>query len=119
LNAREDNTIAPLARRDGDPVFEEPWQAQVLAVAFALTEGGLFTPSAWSAALGEELRRAERAGEPDTADTYYRSALAALERLTASGGAVTPQALALRAEDWRQSYLDTPHGKPVELRRKR
>ena len=118
MNGHED-AIAPLARRDGEPVFEEPWQAQVLAVAFALAERGLFTRGAWSAALGEELRRAERAGEPDTAETYYRAALAALERLTASGGAVTPQALALRTEDWRQSYLDTPHGKPVELRRKR
>jgi nitrile hydratase accessory protein len=119
LSGLEDDAIAPLARRDSEPVFEEPWQAEVLAVAFALAEGGLFTRGAWSAALGEELRRAEQGGEPDTAETYYRAALAALERLTTAGGALTSESLALRTEDWRQSYLDTPHGKPVELVRKR
>jgi nitrile hydratase accessory protein len=117
LNGRECDPIAPLAQRDGEAVFEEPWQAQVLALAYGLAESGLFTRTAWSAALGEELRRAERAVRSDTAETYYRAALAALERLTE--GAVTPEALAHRTEDWRQSYLNTPHGKPVELGTKR
>ncbi|MFO0996121.1 MAG: nitrile hydratase accessory protein [Alphaproteobacteria bacterium] len=118
MTAPEGDALAPLARREGEPVFGEPWQAQVLAVAFSLVESGLFSRAAWSSALGEELRQSERAGEPDTAETYYRAALKALERLTATGGAVTHEALVRRADDWRQSYLDTPHGQPVVLRRR-
>lgn len=118
MSAREGDALAPLARRDGEPVFEEPWQAQVLAVAFALAESGRFSRAAWSSALGEELRLAEHAGEPDSAETYYRAALKALERLATADGALTRDALAARTEDWRQSYLDTPHGQPVILRQR-
>ena len=107
--------IGPLARHDGEPVFDEPWQAQALAAAAALTDSGLFTRSAWSETLGAELRRAEDAGAPDTAETYYRAVVAALERLVAESGAASADALAERRETWRRAYLETPHGQPVVL----
>ena len=107
--------IGPLARRDGEPVFDEPWQAQALAAAYALAESGLFSRQAWSEALGAELRRAEEAGTPDTAETYYQAVVAALERLVTESGAASAEALAERRDAWRQAYLDTPHGQPVIL----
>ena len=115
MSGRESDPPRPLARRDGGPVFDEPWQAHVLALAFALSERGVLTNAQWSQALGEALRRTEAAGAPDTPATYYQAALAALERLAADGGAVTAEALDERTEAWRRAYRDTPHGAPVEL----
>ena len=107
--------LGPLARRDGEPVFDEPWQAQVLGLAFSLVENGLFSNQQWSQALGAALRAAAEQGAPDDTATYYGAALATLEKLTAAGGTLTPDAIADRRDAWRQAYLGTPHGQPVEL----
>jgi len=107
-------TIGPLARADGGPTFDQPWQAQVLAIAASLAARGLFSAGQWSEALGAELRRAAAAGAPDGQGSYYAAALAALERLAAAAE-ITPQAIDETAEAWRQAYLATPHGRPVEL----
>jgi nitrile hydratase accessory protein len=115
LNAPDDLQIAPLAGRDGEPAFNEPWQAQVLALAFALAKVGVFTPVEWSDALGTELRRAADQGETDDQTTYYAAALAALEGLIVADGRVTTDGLAERIEQWRHAYLNTPHGNPVNL----
>lgn len=107
--------LGPLARRDGEPVFDEPWQAQVLGLAFSLVDKGVFSSEQWSATLGAALRAAADHGAPDTTATYYAAVLSALEQLTAATGALTPDAMADRRAAWRQAYLDTPHGQPVEL----
>jgi nitrile hydratase accessory protein len=107
--------IGPLAREDGAPVFGEPWQAQVLAIAASLAEHGLFSASDWAEALGAELRRADSQGAPDTRETYYAAALAALEGLLAARG-IDRRAVAETTEAWRRAYLATPHGLPVELK---
>jgi nitrile hydratase accessory protein len=91
----------------------EPWQAQVLAMADTLSRSGAFTPTEWSAALGEELRRAGEVEAPDNAMTYYEAALAALERLLVLRGLATPDAIAERRDAWIRAYLTTPHGRPV------
>jgi nitrile hydratase accessory protein len=107
--------IGPLARQDAEPAFAEPWQAEVLALAFALSERGVFSTAGWSKTLGEELERAEAQGAPDDHETYYAAALAALERLVAQSGNVSGDTLSARTEAWRRAYLETPHGQPVEL----
>ena len=86
-----------------------------MALAFGLIEQGTFTNAQWSDALGAELERAQARGDSDDAQTYYRSALAALETLLASTGRVTTPDLCVRTEAWRRAYLNTPHGQPVEL----
>src|SRR5882672_12720951 len=68
------------------PVFREPWEAQAFAMALALHERDLFTWNEWAATLGEEIKRAQAFGDPDTGETYYRHWLAALERLVAEKG---------------------------------
>jgi nitrile hydratase accessory protein len=115
LSAPEAPPIAPLARRDGEPTFDEPWQAQALALAFVLSERGLFSAAAWSEALGAELRRAEARGAPDNQETYYAAVLAAIEQLVAAAGGITGEVLGARVEEWRRAYLRTPHGQPVDL----
>lgn len=98
------------------PVFREPWEAQAFAMALSLHERGLFTWPEWAATLGEEIKRAQAAGDPDTGETYYRHWLAALERLVAEKNVATPAALARLADAWRHAAERTPHGAPIELR---
>ncbi len=115
MTAPEDLQLGPLAARDGEPAFDEPWHAQVLALAFALAKVDVFTPAQWSDALGAELRRAADEGRPDDQNTYYTAALTALEGLIEADGRVSSNGLSARAEQWRRAYLNTPHGQPVEL----
>jgi nitrile hydratase accessory protein len=105
----------PLSRRDGEPAFAEPWQAETMALAARLVEQGRFTAAQWSETLGEEIRRAADSGEHDDAESYFSAALRALERLTIEGGLVRPQELAEMKQAWTEAYESTPHGQPVRL----
>jgi len=115
LSGPEAAAIGPLKRVDDGPVFDEPWQAQVLAIADTLSKSGTFTATDWSATLGEELRRAEADGAPDNATTYYEAALKALERLLVRGGIATSEVFSDRRDAWIRAYLATPHGQPIKL----
>jgi nitrile hydratase accessory protein len=106
-----------LPGRDGAPSFAEPWHAEAFAAAVALSKAGLFTWSEWvDVFVAEIAREPQRPGEGSEA-AYYRQWLGALERLLAERGLATGQEIGATAEDWRRSYLHTPHGKPVHLRR--
>ena len=83
--------VPGIPRDDDGPVFREPWEAQAFAMALALHERGLFTWTEWAAALADEIKRAQAAGDPDTGETYYRHWLATLERLVAEKGVATPR----------------------------
>ena len=103
------------ADADG-PVFREPWEAHAFAMALALHERGLFAWSEWAAALAQEIKRAQEAGDPDTGETYYRHWLAALEKIVAEKG-VADRATQLRYRDaWDHAADRTPHGQAIELR---
>jgi nitrile hydratase accessory protein len=114
LNA-PDESLGPLRRKDGDPVFDEPWQAQALAMADSLVKNGTLSAGDWAAKLGAELRLTADAGAPDNAETYYLAVLAALEKLLDDAGAAVGQEVQTRREEWERAYLNTPHGRPVEL----
>ena len=111
---RRDQAVAPL-RSDEGPLFAEPWQAEVLAIADALLRRGLFTAADWAAALGAALAEADHHGAPDTPATYYRSALVALEQLLAQHAPEISCLMPDRISAWRRAHLDTPHGEPVVL----
>ncbi len=98
------------------PVFREPWEAQAFALARSLQERGVFSSSEWAAALGEEIKKAQAEGDPDTGETYYHHWLAALERLVAAKGLADAETLARTREAWRRASARTPHGTPIELR---
>ena len=115
MSEADPHALGPLARRDDEPVFDEPWQAQALALAFNLMDQGVFSNVEWSDALGAELKGAAARGDRDDAQSYYRSVLAALEGLLAGDGRVATSDLGLRTEAWRRAYLNTPHGQPVKL----
>jgi nitrile hydratase accessory protein len=111
-------TNRSFGRNDGGadgPVFREPWEAQAFALAVSLHERGLFSWNEWTAALGDEIKKAQAAGDPDTGESYYHHWLAALERIVAAKGLTDPQALARTRDAWAHACARTPHGMPIEL----
>ena len=97
------------------PVFREPWEAQAFAMAVALHERGLFDWGEWTVVLGEEIKRAQAGGDPDTGETYYRHWLAALERIVAEKGVTNTVTLTLYREAWDHAADRTPHGMAIVL----
>jgi hypothetical protein len=115
LNRDSQKVFGPLATQDSDAPFAEPWQAQVMALAFAASQKGIFSPIRWSEALGTELRKNEVDGAIDDRNSYYQAALRALEILLHTGGNLTQETVMRREMEWRRASLNTPHGMPVEL----
>jgi nitrile hydratase accessory protein len=97
-------------------VFREPWEAQAFAMALALHEKGLFAWGEWAAMLGETIKAAQDAGDPDTGETYYRHWLATLERMVAEKAVTTRADLTSHRDAWERAAARTPHGHPIELR---
>jgi nitrile hydratase accessory protein len=115
--ARRATAAVPGIPRDAEgPVFREPWEAQAFAMTLALHERGLFSWPEWAATLGEEIKRAQAAGDPDTGETYYRHWLNALERIVAAKGLADVTMLARYRHAWHHAADRTPHGTPIELR---
>lgn len=111
--------LKPLAGVDGDPVFDEAWQAQALAIADTLVRNGLFSAVEWSQKLGEKLAAAEAEAQPDNQETYYRCVLQAVESLIESHSDIDRAAMQRQRDEWEQAYLATPHGAPVLLDREK
>ncbi|WER49177.1 nitrile hydratase accessory protein [Cupriavidus sp. WKF15] len=103
---------------DAGPVFRAPWEAQAFAMVLALHERGVFTWTEWAGQLAQSIRDAQRAGDPDTGETYYQHWLAALEKISAAKGLVTEPLLAQRKGEWDEAARHTPHGRPIELGRR-
>ncbi len=113
---RATQSVASIPRNAEGPVFREPWEAQAFALALSLNQRGLFTWTEWAATLGEEIKKAQAAGDPDTGETYYRHWLATLERIVAAKGLTDAGTLARTRDAWERACERTPHGTPIALR---
>ena len=113
---RATQAVASIPRNAEGPVFREPWEAQAFALALSLNERGVFTWAEWAATLGDEIKKAQAAGDPDTGETYDHHWLAALERLVAEKGVTTRETLTRYHDAWDHAADRTPHGQPIELR---
>jgi nitrile hydratase accessory protein len=111
---RNDDLSVP--RDDAGPVFRAPWEAEAFALAVSLNERGLFSWKEWAAVLGEEIKKAQAAGDPDTGETYYHHWLATLERIVAAKGLADSGVLARTRDSWQRACARTPHGTPIALR---
>jgi nitrile hydratase accessory protein len=114
--ARATTAVPGIPRDDAGPVFREPWEAQAFAMALALHERGLFSWPEWAAALADQIKRAQAAGDPDTGETYYHHWLKTLERLVAEKGVTDAPMLARYHDAWDRAAVRTPHGQPIELK---
>ena len=113
--ARATRAVSSIPRDADGPVFRAPWEAQAFAMALTLHERGVFTWTEWAAALADQIKRVQAAGDPDTGETYYLHWLATLEHLVAAKGVTTPDALRRYRNAWDHAADRTPHGKPIEL----
>ena len=106
----------PAMPRDQDgPVFSQPWEAKAFALAVRLSEAGWFTWPEWVRIFSQEIKVAQERNDPDLGDTYYQHWLNALERICAAKGLVGSEDIHRRQATWRRAYLNTPHGRPVDL----
>ena len=107
--------LGQIPRDEGGPVFRAPWEAAAFALAVRLSQEGHFTWQEWTETLTQEIADAQKHGDPDLGDTYYHHWVSALERLCAEKDLVGRPEMDRRSEEWRRAYLNTPHGKPIEL----
>ena len=86
-------------RRNGELVFEAPWEGRAFGIAVALCEQGHFAWQEFRAQLIAEIARWESAHQEGAGYSYYRCWLAALERLLADKGICPGADLERRARD--------------------
>src|SRR5579864_5699358 len=110
---RATRSVASIPRNAEGPVFREPWEAEAFALALSLNERGLFTWTEWATTLGEEIKKAQAAGDPDTGETYYHHWLATLERIVAAKGLTDAGTLERTRDAWQRACERTPHGTPI------
>jgi nitrile hydratase accessory protein len=77
---------AALPRKNGELVFEEPWQGRVFGMAVALHERGLYEWEEFRQGLIANIARAERRPGPFS---YYEIWLQTFEMLLAAKGLVS------------------------------
>lgn len=86
--AAEISGPAAIPRRNGEPVFNEPWESRVFGAAVALCERGIFEWDEFRERLIAEIA----SSDVDSADparppaTYYEHFLSALERVLIDKG---------------------------------
>jgi nitrile hydratase accessory protein len=111
--ARMDEQVA-LPRKNGELVFEAPWEARAFGLAVALNESGLYPWRDFSQGLATEIATAEQKG---TSSSYYERWLASLEKLVIARGLTTREELdawtakqALNEHDDHHHHDDRQHG---------
>ena len=99
-----------------NPQFNEPWQAQVFALAVSLSEAGLFSWQEWTDELSFTILKAQELGDPDLGSTYYQHLLKTLERMLTSKEILDQTSILQRMKIWEEAYLRTPHGQPIKIK---
>jgi len=79
-----------MPRKNGELLFEAPWEARAFGLAVALNEQGTYPWSDFSQGLAREIAAAEAAGE---GSSYYERWLATLEKLVITQGLATQDEL--------------------------
>ena len=83
-----------LPRRNGELVFEEPWEGRVFGLAVAMTQSGIYDWAEFHRRLVEETMVDESGVEPNA---YYRRWVRALESLVVDRGLITSTEIEARA----------------------
>ncbi|WP_170409327.1 nitrile hydratase accessory protein [Ruegeria arenilitoris] len=98
-----------------EPVFAEPWHAQVFALTVALNEAGQFEWSDWADRFSHTLKLHGLDKELDGGNDYFHAWLENLEQLLVEQGSTLPGDIQRMRNAWEVAYLTTPHGQPVHL----
>jgi len=86
--ASEISGPAAIPRRNGEPVFNEPWESRIFGAAVALCERGLFEWDEFRERLIAEIASADAGHDASTGphSSYYERFLSALEQLLIDKG---------------------------------
>ena len=86
-----------LPRKNGELVFEAPWEARAFGLAVALNEAGVYPWRDFSQGLAAETAALERQEAPAS---YYERWLETLEKLAIARGLVTLDELDARTAEY-------------------
>lgn len=94
---------AALPRKNGELVFEAPWQGRVFGLAVVLSDRQLYPWNEFRDQLIEKIAEAEAHNDPST---YYERWLAAFESLLLAKGALSREELDARTTAYESGELD-------------
>lgn len=101
---------AALPRRNGELVFEEPWESQAFGMAVALHQQGRYNWEEFRRRLIAEIGEWESSGEDERAVwDYYRRWLASLEALLEEKGFVSGEEIEQRTHEYLSGARDEHH----------
>jgi nitrile hydratase accessory protein len=85
-------------RRNGELVFEAPWQGRAFGIGVALCQGGLYAWEAFQGRLIATVAETDASGEPAL---YYEQWMAALETLLVEKGVLSRAEIEARTVEFR------------------
>lgn len=97
---------------EGEPVFSEPWAAEVFALTVQLHQNDVFSWSQWTEALSLQLNKP---GRCDLGTDYFDCWCDALCKLLVDHGILEARQIAEMQASWKRAAAATPHGRPILL----
>ena len=94
---------AALPRKNGELVFDAPWEGRVFGLAVALSDGQLYPWDEFRDQLIQKIASAEAQGDPSP---YYERWLAAFESLLLARGVISQEELEARTAAFESGELD-------------
>lgn len=98
-----------------EPAFSAPWHAQVFALTVHLNETGYFTWTEWVEQFSATLKAHGLKKELNGGDDYFQAWLETLEKIVVTRDLSDGETIETLKRAWKDAYLATPHGHPVEL----
>ncbi len=98
-----------------EPVFSQPWHAQVFALTVYLNEAGHFDWPDWATRFSATLKAHGLTRDLDGGEDYFNAWLETLEALLGDLGQTSPDQIEQMRKAWETAYLATPHGDVVRL----
>ena len=87
-------------RKNGEPVFDAPWQSRAFGMVVGLHKAGLFPWDEFKRLLIEEIANGSCAAAPLGSPEYYYQWMEAFSRLLVSKGILSPQEIEDRVGDY-------------------
>lgn len=95
-----------LPRKNGELVFQAPWEARAFGLAVALNEKDLYKWREFSSQLSSEIATAEQNNNPSS---YYARWVASLEELLIDRGLISREQLDDRTAEYASGIHDHHH----------
>ena len=108
ISNMDDQTALP--RKNGELVFQSPWESKTFGLAVALHEKGLYDWDEFRKALIDEIKQwNSKHNENDEEWSYYERWLSSLEKILLKKGIFTKKELDQRTEEFEKGLRDDNH----------